>query len=106
MIRPPPRTTLSAPLFPYTTLFRSAHRAIAAVAAGEPGHAVDRLAALRHGGAGCPCCWLLPCPPGAAQLYWPTPMATRAQPKDATHEVTAIHHHHRRLQRQIGRAHV
>src|SRR3546814_3972194 len=34
-----------------------AHRAIAAVAAGEPGHAVDRLAALRHGGAGCPCCW-------------------------------------------------
>src|SRR3546814_6903529 len=63
-----------------------AHRAIAAVAAGEPGHAVDRLAALRHGGAGCPCCWLLPCPPGAAQLYWPTPMATRAQPKDATHE--------------------
>src|SRR3546814_8922302 len=50
-----------------------AHRAIAAVAAGEPGHAVDRLAALRHGGAGCPCCWLLPCPPGAAQLYWPTP---------------------------------
>src|SRR3546814_17020167 len=54
-----------------------AHRAIAAVAAGEPGHAVVRLAALRHGGAGCPCCWLLPCPPGAAQLYWPTRPAER-----------------------------
>src|SRR3546814_1099595 len=34
---------------------------------------------------------------GAAQLYWPTPMATRAQPKDATHEVTAIRSEERRV---------
>src|SRR3546814_15705364 len=39
MIRRPPRSTRTAPLFPYTTLFRSAKAQVAAAEASVAGHA-------------------------------------------------------------------
>src|SRR3546814_20847220 len=51
MIRRPPRSTRTDTLFPYTTLFRSAHGAVVVEAVAEMGIAADHMRRLQ-GGAG------------------------------------------------------